>query len=289
MCTATVVLPNTCEYNCGSWCAPSTPDWQTSTDCASAYKTCAKNIAACFSSAGWPGALNCFDFSSWCDDINTYCNAGTSGWKSGKCAKSDFLGKSKPSGGSAASTTTSVYPCAATASTSTVPASASTSCAPAPSNICTQPSSWWYNYGPGNPAGQIDLPLVTCSDLKTDYTSGTPFKLYTDANTRNCNSYSRTQTPSACSDACKAQYNSCVSVYVQSCKSFGGMNYWSKRAAEKEFESANPGLSKRYFNIWGSDTAATAQVKCAVQYSDCLSTNKNVNAQTRCQNWGTGV
>ncbi|KAK7418808.1 hypothetical protein QQX98_003670 [Neonectria punicea] len=281
MCTSTITLPNSCEYKCGTWCAPSIPDFQDTNSCANAYKTCAKMIASCFQSAGWPGALDCFDFSTWCGNIQDFC--GSSSCSGGKCYKKDCVSKYKPKGGNPVQTTTSVFPCSATSATSTIPASASTSCAPEPTNICTQPSSWRWGYGPGNPAGDIDLPLVSCNDLKTDFTAGRPFKLYTNKDSGSCKAYSRTQTQNACADACKAQYDGCTSVYVTSCQKFGGKSYFARRAMGTMNDH-----EKRWFNIWGSDSASTAQSKCQAQYNDCLSENSNVYT-TRCTKWGTGM
>ncbi|KPM37285.1 hypothetical protein AK830_g9266 [Neonectria ditissima] len=284
MCTSAITLPNSCEYKCGSWCAPSVPDFQDLSSCTNAYKTCAKMIGSCFQAAGWPGALDCFDFSTWCSNIQTYCTS--SACTSGKCAKKDCLSKYKPVGGNVASTTTSVFPCSATTATTTIPASASTSCAPEPTNICTQPSSWRWGYGPGNAAGDIDLPLVSCNDLQTDFNSGRPFKLYTNKDSASCKGYSRAQTQNACADACKAQYDGCTSVYVTSCQKFGGKSYFARRAMGTTTDMSKH--EKRWFNIWGSDSASTAQSKCQAQYNDCLSTNSNVYT-SRCTKWGTGM
>ncbi|CAM1505383.1 Fc.00g110200.m01.CDS01 [Cosmosporella sp. VM-42] len=278
LCTTTITLPSDCEYKCGSWCAPSVPDFQNGNDCLNTYKTCAKQVAACFKKAGWPGALGCFDFSSWCKNIKGFCGSTCSGGR--KCAKKDCLSKYKPVGGSSIKTTTSVGPCAAT--TSTVPAAAATSVAPEPTNICKQPTNTQMGYGPGNPVAGIDLPLVGCNDIKSDFTQK-PFKLYTDSNSSKCNGYSRNNQLSACTDACKEQYNNCQNVYVTSCKNLNGKNYFARRELEAS------GIEKRWFNKWSGDKWQTASSKCATQYADCLYENKKVNAATHCTKWGTGI
>ncbi|KAF4457530.1 hypothetical protein F53441_580 [Fusarium austroafricanum] len=292
MCTSTVVLPNTCEYKCGSWCAPSVPDFQDQNSCQTAYNNCAKNIAACFQNAGWPGALNCFDFSKWCDGVQGYCASSCSRGRS--CNKVRCIKSNAPTGGNNPSTTTSIYPCAAT-STSTTSSAASTSCVPQPSNICQQPSSNIWGYGPGNPVGGIELPLVACNDLKSSFTQN-PFKLYTNTNSNSCSSYSRNQQTSACSDACKAQYNSCMGTYVQSCKTLNtrsdsSSNYFDKRSHSHFHKRAleKSGIEPRWFNFFGNVQWQTAQNKCSIQYSDCLWTNSNVNYSNRCQSFGTGI
>lgn len=275
MCTATVVVPNTCEYKCGNWCAPSIPDFQNQGDCVNAYRTCFSQITACFKNAGWPAALDCFNFSDWCDGINSYCSGSCSRGRS--CAKSSCIKATPPQGGSNPQTTTSVFPCAATTTTATTSA---TSVAPVATNICQQPTDYWVNYGPGNPVAGIELPLVSCNDIKSDFSSQ-PFKLYTDSNSRNCKGYSRTQQSSACTDACKTQYDACTNVYAQSCQKLNGKSYFAKRALEAQ------GIEKRWFNRW-SDSYSWATIRCQYQYSDCLIENRNVNAQTRCQNFGSG-
>ncbi|KAM5351355.1 hypothetical protein ACJ41O_004078 [Fusarium nematophilum] len=286
MCTATMVVPNDCEYKVGSWCAPSIPDWQNGDDCQNAFKTCAKNVASCFQKAGWPGALDCFDFSKWCDNVQGFCASTCSRGRS--CNKNSCLNQNKPQNGNSIRTTTSVFPCAATTTSATVPPASSTSVAPEPTNICQQPSSRLYGYGPGNPVAGIELPLVACNDLKGDF-ANKPFKLYTDDDSRSCKSYQRTQQTSACSDACKTQFDQCVNVYVQSCKKLNTKNskrghaHFHKRALEKS------GIEPRWFNFFANDQWQTAQTKCQIQYQDCLDENRNVNAATRCSKWGTGV
>ncbi|KAJ3520287.1 hypothetical protein NM208_g13774 [Fusarium decemcellulare] len=290
MCTATVVVPNDCEYKCGSWCAPSVPDFQDQDSCQTAYNNCAKNIASCFQNAGWPGALNCFDFSKWCDGVQGFCASTCSRGRS--CNKSGCLKQNQPSGGNSVRTTTSVFPCAATTTSSTVPPASSTSVAPQPTNICQQPSSRTYGYGPGNPVAGIELPLVGCNDLKGDF-SQKPFKLYTDSNSGSCKSYQRTQQNNACADACKTQYDQCVNVYVQSCKKLnGGGSYFNKRGGHSHFHKRaleKAGIEPRWFNLFGNDQWQSAQNKCSIQYQDCLSENAQINAASRCQKWGTGV
>ncbi|PCD38152.1 hypothetical protein AU210_006635 [Fusarium oxysporum f. sp. radicis-cucumerinum] len=291
MCTSTVVVPNTCEYKCGNWCAPSVPDFQDQNSCQTAYNNCAKNIAACFQNAGWPGALNCFDFSKWCDGVQGYCASSCSRGRS--CNKLGCIKNNAPTGGNSASTTTSVYPCAVT-STSTTSSAAATSCAPQPTNICQQPSSNIWGYGPGNPVGGIELPLVACNDLKGDF-SQNPFKLYTNTNSNSCSSYRRNQQSSACADACKAQYNACVGTYVQSCKKLNtrsdSSNYFDKRSHSHFHKRAleKSGIEPRFFNLFGNDQWQSAQNKCSIQYADCLWENANVNFSSRCQNFGTGL
>ncbi|KAG5794442.1 hypothetical protein H9Q69_006488 [Fusarium xylarioides] len=291
MCTSTVVVPNTCEYKCGNWCAPSVPDFQDQNSCQTAYNNCAKNIAACFQNAGWPGALNCFGFSKWCDGVQGYCASSCSRGRS--CNKLGCLKNNAPTGGNSASTTTSVYPCAVT-STSTTSSAAATSCAPQPTNICQQPSSNIWGYGPGNPVGGIELPLVACNDLKGDF-SQNPFKLYTNTNSNSCSSYRRNQQSSACADACKAQYNACVGTYVQSCKKLNTRsdsgNYFDKRSHSHFHKRAleKSGIEPRFFNLFGNDQWQSAQNKCSIQYADCLWENASVNFSSRCQNFGTGL
>ncbi|RGP59271.1 hypothetical protein FSPOR_11421 [Fusarium sporotrichioides] len=291
MCTSTVVVPNTCEYKCGNWCAPSVPDFQDQNSCQTAYNNCAKNIASCFQNAGWPGVLNCFDFSKWCDGLQGYCASTCSRGRT--CNKVGCFNNNAPSGGNSVKTTTSVYPCAAT-STSTTAASASTSCAPQPTNICSQPSSGIWGYGPGNPVGGIELPLVACNDLKSDF-SQNPFKLYTNTNSNSCSSYSRNQQSSACADACKTQYNACLNTYVQSCKKLNtrseGNNYFDKRSHSHFHKRAleKSGIEPRFFNLFGNVQWQTAQTKCGIQYTDCLYENKNVYYSNRCQTFGTGI
>ncbi len=122
--------------------------------------------------------MNCFDFSGWCKNVGSYCNGG------GK-SKSDCFNKNPPSGGSKPTTSTITIPCKAT-STTVKPSSTTTKCPiPTPTGICTQPSDSHWGYSPGNPVGGIDLPSLTCNDLKNDWYQN-PFKLYTDPDSSKC-------------------------------------------------------------------------------------------------------
>ncbi|KAK0711071.1 WSC domain-containing protein [Lasiosphaeris hirsuta] len=48
---------------------------------------------------------------------------------------------------------------------------------PTPTNICKEPTNAQRGYSPGNPVGDIDLPIVTCNDLASEHAKY-PFKLY---------------------------------------------------------------------------------------------------------------
>jgi len=264
--------------------------------------------------------LDCFDYAGWCDDIDSYCNAGGS---KGKCSKSDCFSKWAPKGGKPATTTTSVYACAPTTTTkgvTTKPATttkaatttskststSSTQCPiPTATGICQQPTSWVWGYGTGNPVGGIELPIVTCNDLKDDFNKGNQFKLYTDSDSSKCGSYPRPSVPNACADACKAQYDNCVATYAEGCKSNSGGSSGSSGSGKSTSSSSSSWSSwfKRrgsttgnYFDwakapnkrTYWTDSYSTASSKCSAQYTDCLSQNKGVSGSGKCGSWGTG-
>jgi hypothetical protein len=248
--------------------------------------------------------MYCFDFAGWCGSIGSYCSAGGSG--GGQCSKSDCFKGSPPSGGKAPTTTTSVYPCKASTTTAK-PTTTTTraTCVPAPTGICTQPSSGQWGYGPGFPIGGIELPIVTCNDLQSDF-SVCPFKLYNSTETSKCGRYQRNELPSACSDACRTQYDQCSNTYAQGCKGNTGasdssFNWWWKRRAEGEdddtagvkgrgtdyfsFARASPGEKR---SITWTDTYGVATNKCQAQYQDCLNINAGVSGTGKCSTWGVG-
>ncbi|CAJ2506442.1 Uu.00g005720.m01.CDS01 [Anthostomella pinea] len=237
--------------------------------------------------------MDCFNFGEWCGMINDYCGSNCT---SGKCGgKSNCFKSSPPKGGNPPSTVTSTYPCTTTATSktsSTTSASPTSSCpVPTPTGICIQPSSSKYNYGPGNPVGGVQLPVVTCNNIQSDWKHGNVFKLYTDGDSKNCPSYPRAQCGSACSDACKAQFQQCESVYVEGCKTNGqadgkswGSGYSSKRSVSY-FDTAE--TARRAQGRFGQNYK-DADAACKAQLSDCLQTNKNVKDTGKCGAWNSG-
>ncbi|KAI8626948.1 WSC domain-containing protein [Xylariaceae sp. FL1651] len=260
VCTTTIVTPPSCEYHCGKWCSNPIPDWNDYGGCLLGWSQCTIQVTSCFLSAGLPGALDCFGFADWCLSINEYCGSNC---MSGKCGKSDCFKGSPPKGGNPPTTTTSTYPCPTsikTTTSSTKTPSPTSSCpVPTPTGVCTQPTNNKYGYSPGHPVGGIDLPIVTCNNIKDDWTNGYVFKLYTDKDSQKCPSYTRPQCGSACADACKSQYQQCEQVYAEGCKS-----------------GKIPG------NYNDADAA------CKAQYNDCLTVNKNVKDNGHCSTWNGG-
>lgn len=173
------------------------------------------------------------------------------------------------------STTSTTSATTSSSSTSSTSSSSSTR-----SSVSSTASSGWYNYGPGNPVGKVELPLVGCNDLKDGF-KNRPFKLYDATDSRQYKSYRRFQTNDACAEACKAQYDDYVNVYVESRKRLSGKNYFARLSLEKV------GIESRWFNFFneGWDTANT---KCKAQYSDYLVENRNVDINARCNSFGSG-
>ncbi|KAI1327871.1 WSC domain-containing protein [Xylariaceae sp. FL0255] len=257
VCTTTVVTPPSCEYKCGNWCSNPLPDWSDNSSCLMAVSNCEVQIASCFAEAGFPGALECLQFGEWCQSVGQYC--GSSGCTSGQsCSKSGCTSSNPPSGGGKPTTITSTYPCPTTTTTTKATTTSTATCIPTPTAICTQPSDSQWGFGPGNPVGGINLPVVACNNIQNDWQGGNVFKLYTSQNSNNCPSYPRSGCSSACSAACETQYDQCINTYAQGCKS----------------QPSRFGLS------YSSATQA-----CKAQYSECLSINKNVNGNGHCTSW----
>lgn len=252
--------------------------------------------------------MNCFDYADWCSDIKDYCSTSPSKVKG--YGKSNCF-SSKPPKGSPPTTKTITAPCAPTTTakttTTTKPATTTTTTKcpiPTVTNICKQPTNWQYGYDSDNPVGDIELPVVTCNDLKSEFAQK-PLKLYTDSDSTKCGGYTRPQAPDACADACKAQYDQCTSTYAQGCKTpsqggsssgngNGGSSYWDSwfgnkpghRAARSELKPVGS-VKKRTGYGW-SDSYSGAVSKCKAQYNDCLSQNRGVNVQGKCGSFGSG-
>ncbi|KHN99556.1 Carbohydrate-binding WSC, subgroup [Metarhizium album ARSEF 1941] len=308
LCTATVTLPPKCEWQCGSWCAPALPHWSDQNGCVIAQKTCHKQVSSCFKNAGWPGSVECFKFKAWCGFIDAYCASSCPSSSCGKwdCWNQHHGGSGKPPG-NPPTTTTSVYPCPTTSTPASTTAKPATSCPPEPTNICTQPTSHKYGYGPGKPVGGIPLPVVGCNDCKDEF-DAKPFKYYTEAESRNCPGFPWHKWPGVCSQACKEQYAQCVATYNKGCQTWGWRNGWHKRAGESDEQFA-----KRWSNWglgscaaadsvstgawsaegsdsllcwgWGGNKASWALERCKAQYRDCQSVNQWVDPEDKCQRW----
>ncbi|KAI0486646.1 WSC domain-containing protein [Xylaria cf. heliscus] len=263
VCTTTTVTPPTCEYKVGKWCSNPIPDWHDKKGCLVSWSQCALQTTSCFLKAGFPDALHCFEYADWCAKLDVYCLTKCLG---GACdGKSTFIKKSPPKGGDSPATQTSTYPCPTTITTTTTKTTTTTpyptsSCpVPTPTGICTQPTNPKYGYSPGHPVGGIELPIVTCNNIKDDYNTGNVFKLYTDKDSHKCPSYTRPKCPSACADACKTQFQQCESVYAEGCKT---------------------GSFTQHYN--------DADAACKAQYNDCLTVNKNVKGTGHCTTWSDG-
>lgn len=295
ICYATTTVPSTCEYGCGKWCNKELPDWNDQTSCKTAVANCKIQLAACFKSAGWPASMDCFDFADWCSDIDSYCAASPYSVKG--YGKKDCFSKKPPKGGNPPTTKTITIPCAPTTTakptTTSKPATTTTACPiPTVTNICKQPTNPKYGYKPGNPVGGIQLPVVTCNDLKNDFNQK-PFKLYTDSDSSKCGAYTRPQCSDACADACKAQYDQCVGTYAKGCQSTGGKSSpWNNkfgakhRMARSELQSVAE-LEKRTGGGWYNDYNGATN-NCKAQYGDCLTQNQGVTGSGKCYTWGSG-
>lgn len=302
LCTSTVTLPPKCEWKCGNWCYPPLPDWDNENKCQKAYSTCLTGVASCFKNAGWPAAIECFNFGQWCGEVQKYCGSTC---KYGKCNKkhcwSQWPGHGNNPwpghGGNPPQTTTTVFPCTATSTVPPPTTTKPTECPPPPTNICTQPSNPYYGYAPGKPVGGIALPVVSCNDVKDDWRTN-PFKLYIDQNSRRCPSYPPTKCPNACADACKEQWQQCRNVYAKGCQTLGWKGSF-KRGQEAEVERRTGGGRGGYGGGhggygggwtgnwgWGDNTWDKASQKCDAQYKDCLNVNRYVNPGKQCQQWG---
>lgn len=276
LCTSTIVTSPTptCEYKCGNWCSKPLPTFSDSTTCWTASSSCEVQLSACFLQAGFPGSLSCFDFSNWCTSVSTYCEGYCPG---PDCHNNGCKSRHPPSGPAIPPPTTSisVYTCPAATSakpsTTSTPKPSTTTFVPIPtnSNICTQPSSEWGGYDVDNPVGGIPLPCLTCNNHASDYNAGNCFKLYTDHNTQNCPSYSRSGDNGpvqGCKDACDSQYTSCLNTYAEGCK--------SKRS---------------WGDTYNGDTYNSASQKCTNQWQDCHAVNSVVSVSPgRCGSFNTG-
>ncbi|KAF7930040.1 hypothetical protein BELL_0253g00090 [Botrytis elliptica] len=264
ICTTTIVTTPTptCEYKVGNWCSNPLPPFTDQNSCLTAANTCLVQLTSCLLSAGFPGSLQCLQFSSWCQEIESYCGSYCPG---SSCSNTGCRSRHPPAGYTppVISVRTSIYTCPTTIQTSTSKPTSTSSIAPLPTcnNICVQPNNPSQGYSSFSPVGSIPIPCYTCNNLQPEYNSGYPFKLYTARNSEDSPSYQRPDCGQGCQDACDAQYESCVGTYAQSCGYGGG---------------------------GGGDTYASALVKCVQQKADCYIVNEGVGGEGRCGSYGVG-
>ncbi|KAF7949209.1 hypothetical protein EAE96_008376 [Botrytis aclada] len=264
ICTTTIgTTPTpTCEYKVGNWCSNPLPPFNDQKSCLAAANTCLVQLTSCLLSAGFPGSLQCLQFSSWCQEIESYCGSYCPG---SSCSNTGCRSRHPPAGYTppVVSVKTSVYACPTTIQTSTSKPTSTTSIAPLPTcnNICVQPNNPSQGYSSYSPVGSIPIPCYTCNNLQPDYNSGYPFKLYKARTSEDSPSYQRPNCGQGCQDACDAQYESCVGNYAQGCGYGGGE---------------------------GGDTYASALVKCVQQKADCYIVNEGVGGEGRCGSYGVG-
>ncbi|KAH6694087.1 WSC domain-containing protein [Plectosphaerella plurivora] len=281
VCTTEIVTPPKDEYCCGKWCSSPLPDFGDLGSCLISKAKCKIQVASCLKYAGWPAALECFDFGKWCGNVSTYCSSKCKKGKPGSCSKKECFSQKPPKGGNKPTTTMKTVPCA---TTTTVPP---TPDVPEPTNICIQPTNRLYGYGPGKPVGDVELPFVSCNDLADDWKQN-PFKLYWHTDSRKCKPFKRPQVPGACADACKEQFDSCKDVYAKGCSSWGPGRK-SRRSGSLMATSMSPNpaaIEKRFLFGLFKDSFGTATLKCKAQYTDCLKVNKNVTGAGKCTTYG---
>ncbi|KAH8815901.1 WSC domain-containing protein [Xylogone sp. PMI_703] len=233
--STTVVAPPaaTCEYQVGSWCSETIPDFNNGASCEDAADACNAQTS-CFGEAGYPSSLQCFEFTNWCTSLSNYCN--TTCATSYSCSKSDFLSSNPPSGPaptptssapSSTSTTTTTTPPPTTMTTTTTTTTTTTSTTttttttqnpiPTCGSVCVQANNPLMGYSTGNPLGGICMPDVTCNNELSTYNEGYCYKMYISPNTSIDPAYTGGQLRDACWDACDAQYNACVNLWAMQC------------------------------------------------------------------------
>lgn len=316
VCTSVVVAPPKCDFGCGKFCY-ALPEWKDSKGCANAWSHCMLSVASCYMKAGIPDALNCNGFHQWCSKVQDYCKASPAGNKD-DCAKA--WPPVKPTSKPALETKTMTVACVTSKAPAVSSAAAVTKAAPVttkakpvtttlttmpptkptgvcpiptPTGICQQPKNAKYGYGVDSPLGGIKLPALTCNNLEADHKSGNIFKLYTDEDTRKCASFSKPRCADGCSQACRAQYDQCVSVYAEGCRTKG--KYAGKSFGQGYAKGAFVGTSpaprpgRNYLRTTSAvsfaDSYDGAKSKCTQQFRDCQDVNKRA-VSDKCRIYG---
>lgn len=302
-CTSTQVNPPQCEYKAGNWCAPPLPDWTEKSGCIDAASTCALQLSSCFKMAGWPGVAQCFEFGAWCLQIKTFCYCNDCvGSTPPKCNKKACWNKFKPANVQLPTTTTVTSPCPTSfvSTTTAPPVTTTTSCPPEPTNICKQPTNDRWGYGPEKPVAGIPLPVVSCNDIKNDFTRN-PFKFYVHPDSRRCPSFPWKNRPNVCQDACEEQFEECTDVYVRGCDRKRDVSEadLERRSPEPSYSSRDDGCAgwdtksewwkkgSDLIGCWGkgANTINASVQRCKAQFLDCMAINKKVDPGQSCKKW----
>jgi hypothetical protein len=296
-CTSTQVTPPQCEFKAGNWCSPPLPDWTDKPGCINAAKTCALQLSSCFKMAGFPGVQQCFQFGAWCLQISQFCVCSDcAGASPPKCNKKAAWNKYKPACVQIPTTTTitTACPTSLVPTTTAPPATTTTACPPEPTNICKQPTNDRWGYGPDKPVAGIPLPVVSCNDIKNDFTRN-PFKFYVHPDSRRCPSFSWNNRPNVCQEACEEQYEDCKEAYVRGCnkrrRDLGEVELESRTYDDGcAYSDSRSEWSKKgcdQVKCWGkgANTPNTSGLRCKAQYQDCLAVNKKVNPGNVCKKW----
>ncbi|KAK8089358.1 hypothetical protein PG997_004319 [Apiospora hydei] len=164
--------------------------------------------------------------------------------------------------------------------TSAAPAKTTTGTCPiaTPTGICQQPKNAKYGYDVSTPLGGINLPALTCNNVEAEHRVGRIFKLYTDEDTKKCVSFAAPKVADACSQACRTQYDQCVSVYAEGCRTKGNQ---PARPYHRRTGSSAPVAAAVSF----VDSYDGAKTKCVQQMKDCLDINKN-SVSDKCKKYG---
>lgn len=254
----------TCEYECADWCSSPLPPFQNEDACLTAVSSCLIQEASCFLHAGYPGSIDCFNYSKWCHSISSYCDNKCPGKF---CSLEDCKSQLPPFKGPPPLHTVRISrnPLTLPADSKPTPIIASVP-VPTCSNLCIQPDNPSRGYTTSSPVGQIPLPCLTCNNIKNDFNAGHPFKLYTNSSSAECPAYSSAGADGpvkGCKDACDAQYQACINTYAMGCK-------------DGKWEGGV------------TDTYQQALEKCHDQWVDCLVENKKVPGNDRCITFNSG-
>ncbi|KAK7966598.1 WSC domain-containing protein [Apiospora aurea] len=289
LCTATLVTPPKCEYKSGEkFCSLPLRTWDDEQGCNEVHSACKLQVSGCFKNAGWPNAMDCFNFHEWCTTIKYYCKKKS--YYGSEFGKDHCFKNYPPADCPPHTTTTSVYPCKSTP----------------PATPTTPPTA-------ALPAGPDRL-LQAAQQRQ----------LYTDQDSSKCSSWKRQHTPNACEAACKQQYLACKDTYARGCKNDGkdeqskeyGRGYpghqrkgkgggkWGGGHRGGKGKGGHGGKGKGEYFEYAADSAHTAALEartherwqndgqkaeaaCTQQYRDCVAINRDLKVlKDKCVDYG---
>ncbi|KAK6856161.1 hypothetical protein PG995_008312 [Apiospora arundinis] len=245
LCTTTITIPPKCEYKCGEkFCSNPLNDWDDEKGCMDAHSSCKMQVLGCFKVAGWPNAMDCFNFHEWCNTIKYYCKKKS--YYGEEFGKEHCYHNYPPVGYPPTFHDDVHLPLQVVPPVPRPPRPSRCLAHPPPPATANSPamtSTATTNKSRMETSTYQSSTATTSSpstDPKDKHITGDILKLYSHQDSSKCSSWKRQHCPDACEAACKQQYDSCKNTYARGCHNDG------KDEHNNEYGKGYPGHRKHH-------------------------------------------